>query len=57
VRLAEREADALRPALTIDGPVPGGQAAAVMAVVTRFTTQVIPGMVPVGLALGRLADP
>lgn len=54
VRLAEREADALRPLLAVEGGVPGPHGPAVLAVVTRFTREVIPGMVPVGLALRRL---
>lgn len=53
VALAAREADALRPGLAIVGDVPGGHRAAVLAVLGRFTREVIPGMVPVGLALQR----
>jgi hypothetical protein len=54
VRLAEREADALRPTLAIAGPVPNGHAPAVLAAIGTFTREVIPGMVPVGLGLQRL---
>lgn len=54
VRLAEREADALRPALAIAGPVPNGHGPAVLAALGTFTREVIPGMVPVGLGLRRL---
>ncbi|MDO9707678.1 hypothetical protein [Paracraurococcus lichenis] len=58
VRLAEREADALRPALALAGAVPGGHGPAVLAVLGRFTRAVIPAMVPIGLALRRcLATP
>jgi hypothetical protein len=57
VRLAETEADALRPALDIRGDVPGGQAPAVLAVLGTFTRQVIPGMVPLGLILAGLLRP
>lgn len=57
VRLAEREADALRPLMAVEGGVPGSHGPAVLAVVTRFTREVIPGMVPVGLALRRLLAP
>ena len=53
VRLAEREADALRPALALQGEVPNGHGPAVLAVLGTFTRQVIPAMVPVGLALKR----
>lgn len=53
IAAATAEADALRSALGpgAAGPVPGGHGPAVLAVVTRFTTQVIPEMIPVGLAL------
>lgn len=54
VRLAEREGDALRPALDIVGDVPGGQHGPVLAVLDTFTRRVIPAMVPVGLALRRV---
>ncbi len=54
VRLAAREGDALRPALAVEGEVPGGRREAVLAVIGTFTRQVIPGMVPVGLALRRV---
>ncbi|GGC43565.1 hypothetical protein GCM10011504_22520 [Siccirubricoccus deserti] len=57
VRLAEAEADALRPALDIRGAVPGGQAPAVLAALGTFTRQVIPGMVPLGLILAGLLEP
>lgn len=53
VRLAVREADALRPALALRGAVPNGQRDAVLSALDRFTTQVIPAMVPIGLALRR----
>ena len=53
VRLAEREADALRPALALQGEVPNGHGPAVLAVLGTFTRQVIPAMVPIGLAFGR----
>jgi hypothetical protein len=33
--------------------VPGGQRDAVLALLNTFTRQVIPGMVPVGVALAR----
>jgi hypothetical protein len=56
IRLAEREADALRPGLALAGEVPGGQGPAVLEVIGRFTRQVIPGMVPVGLALRRVVE-
>jgi hypothetical protein len=51
VRLAVREGDALRPALDIRGDLSGGQSERVLAALGTFTQQVIPGMVPVGLAL------
>ncbi|MFC7473582.1 hypothetical protein ACFQS7_04405 [Dankookia sp. GCM10030260] len=54
VRLAEREGDALRPALALQGEVPDGRHAAVLTVVGHFTRQVIPAMVPIGLALRRV---
>jgi hypothetical protein len=54
VRLAEREADALRPMLAIAGEVPNGHRDAVLAVIGTFTRQVIPGMVPLGHALAGL---
>jgi hypothetical protein len=57
VRLAEREADSLRPLLAVGAGVPAPHGPAVLAVVTRFTREVIPGMVPVGLALRRLLAP
>jgi hypothetical protein len=60
VAAAEVEADALRPLLGPEAtaPVPNGHGPAVLAVLTRFTTQVIPEMVPIGLALRRaLAAP
>lgn len=50
---AAREAAALRPRPEAGAGAPGGQGAAVLAALTRFTTQVIPDMVPVGLALRR----
>ncbi|TDH62739.1 hypothetical protein E2C06_10065 [Dankookia rubra] len=53
LRLAEREADALRPALALQGEVPNGHGTAVLAVLGSFTRQVIPAMVPIGLALRR----
>lgn len=53
VALAAREADALRSALVLDGPVPNGQGMPVLQVLRQFTLRVIPGMVPVGLALDR----
>jgi hypothetical protein len=53
VRLAAREADALRSALDLQGEVPNGQRAAVLSALGRFTQQVIPAMVPIGLALRR----
>jgi hypothetical protein len=53
LRLAEREADALRPALALQGEVPNGHGPAVLTVLGTFTRQVIPAMVPIGLALGR----
>ena len=53
VRLAEPEADALRPALPLPGEVPNGHGPAVLAVIGTFTRQVIPAMVPIGLAFGR----
>lgn len=54
IRLAEREADALRPALALKGEIPGGYGPTALAAIAHFTNQVIPGMVPVGLALRRL---
>lgn len=54
VRLAVREADALRPALALRGPVPNGHGPAVLAVLGQFTGQVIPAMVPIGLSLRRV---
>ncbi|TDG07191.1 hypothetical protein E2C05_31560 [Paracraurococcus ruber] len=57
VRLATQEADALRPALDLQGEVPGGHGPAVLAVLGRFTRQVIPAMVPVGMALARSLAP
>lgn len=53
VRLAVGEADALRPALAIHGEVPAGRRDAVLDALGRFTRQVIPAMVPIGLALRR----
>jgi hypothetical protein len=53
VRLAEREADALRPTLALQGEVPNGHGPAVLAVLGTFTRQVIPAMVPIGLAFSR----
>lgn len=57
LRLAEREADALRPALALQGEVPNGHGPAVLGVLGTFTRQVIPAMVPVGLALRRVLAP
>ncbi|MCO6414580.1 hypothetical protein JYK14_00090 [Siccirubricoccus sp. KC 17139] len=58
IRLAEREADALRPRLAPQGGVPGGHGAQVLAALGTFTRQVIPGMVPLGhLLAGLLAPP
>lgn len=57
IAAATREAAALRPPLAIGAGVPGGHAPAVLAALTRFTTQVIPDMVPVGLALRRALGP
>lgn len=54
VRLATAEADALRPRLAPGAGVPGGHGPAVLAAIGRFTGQVIPEMVPVGLALRRV---
>jgi hypothetical protein len=54
VRLAAREADAIRPALELRGEVPNGQRAAMLSALDRFTRQVIPAMVPIGLALRRV---
>ncbi|MBL6457949.1 hypothetical protein JMJ55_21675 [Belnapia sp. T6] len=54
VHLAAAEADALRPALAIPGPVPNGHGPAALAAIARFSREVIPGMVPVGLGLRRL---
>lgn len=54
VAVAEEEAAALRPLLAIGAGVPGGHRDAVLAALTRFTTAVIPEMVPVGLALRRV---
>lgn len=51
---AAREAAALRPALATGAGVPGAHRAAVLAALTRFTTAIIPDMVPVGLALRRV---
>jgi hypothetical protein len=51
---AQREAAVIRPRLALRGEVPGGQRAAVLAVLTRFTTAIIPDMVPIGLALRRV---
>ncbi|TCZ53957.1 hypothetical protein [Roseicella aquatilis] len=53
VRLALREADALRPGLDLRDAVPGDQREAVLGALGRFTRQVIPAMVPIGLALRR----
>jgi hypothetical protein len=52
IALAEREADALRPHLAPPGEAP--ERAAMLAALTRFTTLLIPDMVPVGLALERV---
>ncbi|SDB19940.1 hypothetical protein [Belnapia rosea] len=57
LRLAEAEADALRPALAPPGPIPPAHGAAALAVITRFTRAVIPDMVPIGLGLRRLLAP
>lgn len=56
IAAAGQEAEALRPLLGpgAAGPVPGGHGPAVMAAIGRFTTAVIPEMVPVGLALRRV---
>ncbi len=51
---ATREAAAIRPRLAFGAGVPGGQRAAVLDPLTRFTTAIIPDMVPVGLALRRV---
>jgi hypothetical protein len=54
IALATAEADALRPCLGAEaGTPPHGQAQAVLAALRRFTLQVIPEMVPIGLALAR----
>ncbi len=55
VTLAEREADALRPALDVAGDVPGGHGPAVVTVLRRFTRDLIPEMVHVGAAIGQKA--
>jgi hypothetical protein len=54
IALATAEADRLRPRLAAGAGVPNGQGAAVAAALARFTTAVIPEMVPVGLALRRV---
>jgi hypothetical protein len=54
VRLATAEGDALRPALDVQGEVPNGQREPVLAALDQFTRQVIPAMVPIGLALRRV---
>lgn len=51
---ATREADALRPQLALGDGLPPAQRAAAVAVLTTFTTSVIPDMAPVGLALARV---
>ncbi len=51
LRLAEAEADAIRPMLAIPGPLPDPRA---LAPIEAFTRTVIPGMVPIGLGLRRL---
>lgn len=54
VVLATAEADGLRPGLGMEGEVPGGHRAKVLAAMDRFTLRVIPEMIPVGLALRRV---
>jgi hypothetical protein len=54
VQFAAQEGDALRPALALHGDVPNGHRAAVLGVLGHFTRQVIPAMVPIGLALRRV---
>jgi hypothetical protein len=51
---AVRQAAPIRPRLACGAGVPGGHRAAVLEALTRFTTAVIPDMVPVGLALRRV---
>jgi hypothetical protein len=51
LRLAETEADAIRPMLAIPGPLPDPRA---LAPIEAFTRTVIPDMVPIGLGLRRL---
>lgn len=51
---ALHEAAAIRPRLALAGAVPGGHRDAVLDALTRFTTAIIPDMVPVGLALRRV---
>lgn len=54
IAAASEEAAALRPLLALGAGVPGGHHQAVLAALTRFTTAVIPDMVPIGLALRRV---
>ncbi|WP_043341419.1 hypothetical protein [Belnapia moabensis] len=51
LRLAEAEADAIRPLLAIEEPLPDPHA---LPPIETFTRQVIPDMVPIGLGLRRL---
>ena len=51
LRLAEAEADAIRPMLAIEGPLPDPRA---LPPIETFTLRVIPDMVPIGLGLRRL---
>ena len=53
IRLATVEADGLRARLAPVTNLPGSHGPAVLAVLSRFTLQVIPDMVPIGLALRR----
>jgi hypothetical protein len=57
IEAAEAEAAALRPPVSAPTPVPSGHAEAVQDALERFTTQVIPEMVPVGLHLRRRLRP
>jgi hypothetical protein len=54
VAAATEEAAAIRPLLAPGAGVPGGHRDAVLQALTRFTTAVIPDMVPVGLALRQV---
>ncbi|MBL6080897.1 hypothetical protein JMJ56_23055 [Belnapia sp. T18] len=51
LRLAEAEADAIRPLLAIPGPLPDPRA---LAPIEAFSRATIPDMVPIGLGLRRL---